>query len=77
MPHHLVHAGKCAGDSVIHALQPRVAGLEIYHVHDADLRLADAFLTANDLAEALTDPKTRASEYPARKPRRPCYPCDP
>jgi hypothetical protein len=109
LPYHLVHVGKCAGESVIRTLQPQVAGLEIYHVHDANLRLADAvlrrdpsdifivltrdpvdrfvsafewdlhsksvegdgrrlknetwgrifgaFLSANDLAEALTDPR--------------------
>ncbi|WP_108222578.1 hypothetical protein [Cereibacter azotoformans] len=44
MPYHLVHVGKCAGESVIRSLQPQVPDLQTYHVFDANLRLANAVL---------------------------------
>ncbi|MEL5879408.1 hypothetical protein [Cereibacter sphaeroides] len=62
MPYHLVHVGKCAGESVIRSLRPQVPDLHVYHVRDANLRLADAVLRRDpsDIFIVLTrDPVAR------------------
>lgn len=41
MPVHLIHVGKCAGESVIKTLRASVRSLAVYHVFDANLKVAN------------------------------------
>ncbi|WP_096788037.1 hypothetical protein [Rhodobacter sp. CZR27] len=62
MRYHLVHVGKCGGESVIRALSPQVRNLSVHHVGEANQDIARAVLRreAEDVFIVLTrDPVSR------------------
>jgi hypothetical protein len=62
MPVHLIHVGKCAGESVITTLRPSVRNLVVHHVFDANLKIATRVYQRNpqDIFLVLTrDPLAR------------------